>query len=86
MTETIILSVAGLVAGSLVTWYFARRYYLMASRERPEWADALAEEVVTKYAALHPDQDPGDLVEIFETALRTHAAGADTRHFRGTIS
>ena len=68
--EAALWSLGGLVAGSIVTWFFARHYYLRSARERPDWmADVMVE---IKTAAATGNADPGDLVAIFENALKDH--------------
>lgn len=68
--DTALWTIGGLIAGSLVTWFFARYYYLRSARERPDWmADVLVE---IKVAAATGNAEPGDLVAIFEAALKDH--------------
>lgn len=67
--ETAIWTIAGSLVGAFVTWLFARHYYLRSTKERPDWmADVLTE---IKEAAAE-NADPGDLVAIFENALKDH--------------
>ena len=69
MIESAIWTLVGFVAGSAMTWWVARYYYLRAAREKPEWANDLVKEVVAEYQVAHPEIDPGDLVAVFERAL-----------------
>lgn len=72
LNETVQWSFVGIAVSSIVTWFFSRRYYLRSSRERPEWIADVLEEIEAMTLAANPNADPGDLVAIFEDALRDH--------------
>ena len=77
MLESAFWTMVGLAAGSAVTWWVARHYYLRAAREKPEWAADLVKDVINEYQASHPESDPSDLVAIFERALNEKGVTID---------
>lgn len=72
LNETVQWTFVGIAVSSIVTWFFSRRYYLRSSRERPEWIADVLREIEAMTLAGNPNADPGDLVAVFEEALRDH--------------
>lgn len=77
LNETVQWTFVGIAVSSIVTWFFSRRYYLRSSRERPEWIAEVLREIEAMTLAANPNADPGDLVAIFEDALRDHSFAID---------
>lgn len=75
--ETVLWTAVGIVASSFVTWHFSRKYYLKASRERPDWIAGVIDDLEGRFIAANPNADPGDLVAEFERALGEHGFSID---------